>query len=195
MRGLRLARPAPSTDARQDKPGRLHHGATTILLDEIGRHLPRRRVRRLRVLQEKFYEPLGSKKPVATNARIIAATHRSRTGSCGRKKFRDPIPHQRFQDSFCRVLRSARKYSAPGGPLHRTLQSSERPFGDPASRGSALAAPSCFMTRPATCASWKFRRDASVLCRDDHPAGILPRRSASVPVIRSFGVGSHPAGH
>ncbi|MGD8315415.1 MAG: sigma 54-interacting transcriptional regulator, partial [Syntrophobacterales bacterium] len=49
----------------------------TIFLDEIGDISPAMQIRLLRVLEEKVYEPLGSTKSVATNARVIAATHRN----------------------------------------------------------------------------------------------------------------------
>lgn len=66
------------TDARTDKPGRfaLAQGGT-ILLDEIGDISPALQVRLLRLLQEKVYEPLGSTKPVKSDARVLAATNRN----------------------------------------------------------------------------------------------------------------------
>jgi PAS domain S-box-containing protein len=80
------------TDARQDKPGRFAIAQNgSILLDEIGDISPAVQVRLLRVLQEKVYEPLGSKKPVATNARIIAATHRKLDRLVREEKFREDL--------------------------------------------------------------------------------------------------------
>jgi len=64
------------TNARQDTPGRFALAQDgTIFLDEIGDISPAAQVRLLRVLQQRVYEPLGSGKPVETNARVIAATH------------------------------------------------------------------------------------------------------------------------
>lgn len=65
------------TGAAKDKPGRfaLAKGGT-LLLDEIGDISPALQVRLLRVLQEKIYEPLGSTKPEAADARVIAATNK-----------------------------------------------------------------------------------------------------------------------
>jgi transcriptional regulator with PAS, ATPase and Fis domain len=80
------------TDARQDKPGRFALAQNgTIFLDEIGDISPAVQVRLLRVLQQKVYEPLGSGKPVPTNARIIAATHRDLSQMVRNEKFRDDL--------------------------------------------------------------------------------------------------------
>ncbi|MGD8254370.1 MAG: sigma 54-interacting transcriptional regulator [Syntrophobacterales bacterium] len=66
------------TDAKRDKAGRFALAQNgTIFLDEIGDISPAMQIRLLRVLEEKVYEPLGSTKSVATNARVIAATHRN----------------------------------------------------------------------------------------------------------------------
>ena len=65
------------TNASRDTPGRFARAQNgTIFLDEIGDISPAVQVRLLRVLQQRVYEPLGSGQPVATNARVIAATHR-----------------------------------------------------------------------------------------------------------------------
>ncbi len=84
------------TDARRDKPGRfaLAEGGT-IFLDEIGDISQAMQTRLLRVLQERVYEPLGSVEPVASNVRVIAATHRNLEGLVKEGKFR--------QDLFYRI--------------------------------------------------------------------------------------------
>jgi PAS domain S-box-containing protein len=80
------------TDARQDKPGRFALAQNgTIFLDEIGDISPSVQVRLLRVLQHRVYEPLGSNKPVPTNARVIAATHRNLSQLVRQEKFRDDL--------------------------------------------------------------------------------------------------------
>ncbi|MCU0559571.1 MAG: sigma 54-interacting transcriptional regulator [Desulfobacterales bacterium] len=80
------------TDARQDKPGRFALAQNgTIFLDEIGDISPAVQVRLLRVLQQKVYEPLGSGKPVPTNARVIAATHRNLSHMVKEEKFREDL--------------------------------------------------------------------------------------------------------
>ena len=64
------------TDAKTNKPGRFEQARDgTLLLDEIGDISPLMQVRLLRVLENRTYEPLGSNESIATNARIIAATH------------------------------------------------------------------------------------------------------------------------
>lgn len=80
------------TDARRDKPGRFALAQNgTIFLDEIGDISPALQVRLLRVLQERTYEPLGSGKPVPTNARVIAATHRDLGQLVREEKFREDL--------------------------------------------------------------------------------------------------------
>jgi PAS domain S-box-containing protein len=80
------------TDARRDKPGRFALAQDgTVFLDEIGDIAPAVQVRLLRVLQQRVYEPLGSGKSVATNARVIAATHRRLEELVKAEKFRDDL--------------------------------------------------------------------------------------------------------
>jgi transcriptional regulator with GAF, ATPase, and Fis domain len=50
-------------------------GEGTIFLDEIGDMQPALQVKLLRVLQDRTYERVGGSKPLAMNARVIAATH------------------------------------------------------------------------------------------------------------------------
>jgi PAS domain S-box-containing protein len=80
------------TDARRDKPGRfaLAEGGT-ILLDEIGDISPAMQTRLLRVLQERVFEPLGSVEPVATDVRVLAATHQDLTELVQAGKFREDL--------------------------------------------------------------------------------------------------------
>lgn len=80
------------TDARRDKPGRfaLAEGGT-IFLDEIGDISPAMQTRLLRVLQERVYEPLGSIQTVATDVRVLAATHQDLAGQVQAGKFREDL--------------------------------------------------------------------------------------------------------
>ena len=80
------------TDARRDKPGRfaLAEGGT-IFLDEIGDISPAMQTRLLRVLQERVFEPLGSVQPVASDVRVLAATHEDLAGLVQAGKFREDL--------------------------------------------------------------------------------------------------------
>ena len=84
------------TDARKDKPGRfaIANGGT-IFLDEIGDITPAMQVRLLRVLQERFIEPLGSVKPVKVDIRVVVATNKTLKNLVRAGKFR--------QDLFYRI--------------------------------------------------------------------------------------------
>ena len=80
------------TDAKRDKPGRFSQAlGGTLFLDEIGDISHATQVRLLRVLEEKVYEPLGSTKKVATDARIIAATHRNLQTLVKEGRFREDL--------------------------------------------------------------------------------------------------------
>ena len=80
------------TDAKKDKLGRFALAQDgTIFLDEIGDISPSAQVRLLRVLEQRVYEPLGSTKPVKTNARVITATHRRMVEQVAQGKFREDL--------------------------------------------------------------------------------------------------------
>ena len=80
------------TDAKRDKPGRFARAQDgTIFLDEIGDISQATQVRLLRVLEQKVYEPLGSTRPVKTNARVITATHRNMEEMVRQGKFREDL--------------------------------------------------------------------------------------------------------
>lgn len=49
----------------------------TLFLDEIGELSEQSQIKLLRVIQEKEFIPLGSDRPISTNARIIIATHKN----------------------------------------------------------------------------------------------------------------------
>ena len=80
------------TGAAHDKPGRfaLARGGT-ILLDEIGEMSPALQVRLLRVLQERTFEPLGSTRSEATDARVIVATNKDLAGLVRQGAFREDL--------------------------------------------------------------------------------------------------------
>ncbi|MBI9082293.1 MAG: sigma 54-interacting transcriptional regulator [Desulfobacterales bacterium] len=80
------------TDAKKDKPGRFAQAQNgTLFLDEMGDVSPAMQMRLLRVLEQRQYEPLGATKPVATNARIVTATHRNIEKRVKEGKFREDL--------------------------------------------------------------------------------------------------------
>ncbi len=80
------------TDAKKDKPGRfaLADGGT-IFLDEIGDISAALQVRLLRVLQERYVEPLGATEPVNVNVRVVAATNKNLAQLVQEGKFREDL--------------------------------------------------------------------------------------------------------
>ena len=80
------------TGANKDKPGRFSLARSgTLFLDEIGEISPALQVRLLRVLQERTYEPLGSTRSEATDARIIVATNKDLAEQTRKGAFREDL--------------------------------------------------------------------------------------------------------
>ena len=80
------------TGAKRDKPGRFvlaNNG--TIFLDEIGDLKPSLQVRLLRVLQERYVEPLGGLEPEKVEVRVIAATNKDLDAQVAKGAFRDDL--------------------------------------------------------------------------------------------------------
>ena len=63
-----------------------HEG--TIFLDEIGDMPPETQAKVLRVLQEQRFERVGGNKTIATDVRVVAATHRDLEADVSRQAFR-----------------------------------------------------------------------------------------------------------
>ena len=80
------------TDARTDKPGHfaLADGGT-ILLDEIGDVTSAFQLKLLRVLQEGEIQPLGGRKPIKVNVRVLAATNRNLARMVEEGRFRHDL--------------------------------------------------------------------------------------------------------
>lgn len=80
------------TDARTDKPGlfALADGGT-ILLDEIGDVTAAFQLKLLRVLQEGEIQPLGGRKPIKVDVRVLAATNRNLAKMASEGKFRQDL--------------------------------------------------------------------------------------------------------
>jgi formate hydrogenlyase transcriptional activator len=80
------------TDAISRQIGRFELADhSTIFLDEIGDLAADVQVKLLRVLEERQIERLGNPKPVAVNARVIAATHRCLEERVAEGKFREDL--------------------------------------------------------------------------------------------------------
>jgi PAS domain S-box-containing protein len=80
------------TDARKNKPGRFAMAdGGTIFLDEIGDISAAMQVRLLRVLQERYIEPLGSLESVKVNVRVLAATNKDLARLVRAGKFREDL--------------------------------------------------------------------------------------------------------
>jgi DNA-binding NtrC family response regulator len=80
------------TGAISDKPGRFELARDgTLFLDEIG-DLPRLgQADLLRVLEDGFFRPIGSKSIVRANARIVAATNKELEAECVQATFREDL--------------------------------------------------------------------------------------------------------
>ena len=63
----------------------------SLFLDEIGDMSLHMQVKLLRVLQERVFERVGSNKPISTNVRIIAATHRNLEEQIKSGQFREDL--------------------------------------------------------------------------------------------------------
>ncbi len=80
------------TGADRDRKGRFESANKgDLFLDEIGDIPLSTQVKLLRVLQEKEIERVGDQKPIAIDARVIAATHRDIERMCRDGAFRDDL--------------------------------------------------------------------------------------------------------
>jgi transcriptional regulator with GAF, ATPase, and Fis domain len=78
--------------ATADRPGRFRAAdGGTILLDEIGDLTPAMQAKLLRVLQEGSFEPVGSDRSVAVDARVIAATNLDLELAVDEGRFREDL--------------------------------------------------------------------------------------------------------
>ena len=80
------------TGADRVKPGRFARAENgTLFLDEVAELPLPAQARLLRVLQERTYEPLGGRRTLKTNARIVAATNRDLGAMMAGGEFRDAL--------------------------------------------------------------------------------------------------------
>ena len=80
------------TGADKDKPGRFQEAdGGTIFLDEIGDLPLSLQAKLLRVLEDKEFYPLGSRKTTKVDVRIISATNQNLDGLVREKRFREDL--------------------------------------------------------------------------------------------------------
>lgn len=80
------------TGAHRDKPGLFAAAASgTLFLDEIAEMPMSMQVKLLRVLQESAFRPVGSNEIVASDARVVAATHRDLGRRVEEGRFREDL--------------------------------------------------------------------------------------------------------
>jgi len=80
------------TGAIADRPGRFElAGKGTLFLDEIAEISLDLQAKLLRVVQERTFERVGDARPIALEARLIAATHRDLAGMVARGTFREDL--------------------------------------------------------------------------------------------------------
>ena len=80
------------TDAHEARPGKfeLANGGT-LFLDEIGDMSPGGQAKLLRVLEEKVVVRVGGSRPIATDARVIAATNQNLARLVRERRFREDL--------------------------------------------------------------------------------------------------------
>jgi two-component system, NtrC family, response regulator HydG len=80
------------TGAIADRPGRFElAGKGTLFLDEVAEIPLDLQAKLLRVVQERTFERVGDARPLALEARIVAATHRDLPGMVARGAFREDL--------------------------------------------------------------------------------------------------------
>ena len=80
------------TDAHEARAGKFELAAGgTLFLDEIGDMSPGGQAKLLRVLEEKVVVRVGGSRPIATDARVIAATNRNLARMVREKRFREDL--------------------------------------------------------------------------------------------------------
>lgn len=83
------------TGATEDRQGKFAAArGGTLLLDEIGDMPMALQAKMLRVLQEKEFYPVGSPKPVVSDARVLASTNQNLSGAVAEGRFREDLYHR-----------------------------------------------------------------------------------------------------
>ena len=102
------------TGANSDKKGLVAMADKgTLFLDEIGDLSPMLQAKLLRVLQEKRFTPLGGKKEIHSNFRLISATHRPLETWVREERFRQDLFYRINQFGITLPTLSERKADIP----------------------------------------------------------------------------------
>src|SRR5712692_10500293 len=80
------------TGASEDKVGKFQKAdGGTLFLDEVGDMSLKTQAKVLRVLEEQSFEPVGSRKSVAVDVRVLAATNKKLDEEMGKGSFREDL--------------------------------------------------------------------------------------------------------
>jgi two-component system nitrogen regulation response regulator NtrX len=80
------------TGANEDKTGKFQQAdGGTLFLDEVGDMSMKTQAKVLRVLEEQRFEPIGSRRPVTVDVRVIAATNKKLEDEIARGTFREDL--------------------------------------------------------------------------------------------------------
>jgi two-component system nitrogen regulation response regulator GlnG len=138
------------TGAHQKQTGAFEQATGgTLFLDEIGDMPMEAQTRLLRVLQEQQVTPIGATRPIATDVRVVAATHRNLRALVALGQFREdlyfrlhvvplPLPSlsERAEDIPLLVEHFMRSAQARGLAPKRLGESALRALGEHAWRGN-----------------------------------------------------------